>query len=209
MASNDLLPREVAQTILAIVRVNSLREYHPRQSADASSHSSIAHCATEASETYVTLRMRCYERCGDATARIVGVTPKQRLERACERRGRSVVVKGCVDLLRGEELDDDFIIVLGGAHGVSVFEGSDGGRDGYWPRVWAVRGLLHVRDAATPDIVRATSHSSWRVREMAAKVVARHLVDEALPAVVDLRGDLVARVRAAATRVVIALTSAV
>jgi hypothetical protein len=58
----------------------------------------------------------------------------------------------------------------GGEHGVSILEG----RDGYWPSVWAVRGLLHVwDDDATTEAVRAMAHSSWRVREMAAKVVAR------------------------------------
>ena len=85
------------------------------------------------------------------------------------------MVKGCVDLLRGAEVDDDFIVVLGGEHGVAILEGRDGGRDGYWPSVWAVRGLLHVwDDVATTETVRAMAHSSWRVREMAAKVVARH-----------------------------------
>lgn len=137
------------------------------------------------------------------------MTPKQRLERECELRGRSDVVKDCVDLLCGEDFDDDFIVVLGGAHGVRILEGSDGGRDGYWPCVWAVRGLLHVWDeAATVATIRATVHSSWRVREMAAKVVARHIVDDALDAVVELCGDPVARVRVAADRAVIALTGA-
>ena len=78
------------------------------------------------------------------------------------------MVKGCVDLLRGAEVDD-FIVVLGGEHGVSILEG----RDGYWPSVWAVRAQLHVwDDDATTDAVRATAHSSWRMRGMAAKVVA-------------------------------------
>ena len=135
------------------------------------------------------------------------MTPNQRLERECAERGRAAVVKGCVDLLRGAEVDDDFIIVLGGEHAVGVLEGRDGGREGYWPSVWAVRGLLHVWDeVATTETVRAMAHSSWRVREMAARVVARHHVDDALETVVHLRRDPVLRVRAAADRAVMALT---
>jgi vesicle coat complex subunit len=43
---------------------------------------------------------------------------------------------------------------------------------------------------------------------MAAKVIARHLVDEALPSVVLLQRDPNARVRQAAYRAVTRLTSA-
>jgi hypothetical protein len=43
---------------------------------------------------------------------------------------------------------------------------------------------------------------------MAAKVVARHLVAEAFPAVTDLREDAVPRVRAAADRALVRLTHA-
>jgi hypothetical protein len=139
----------------------------------------------------------------EVTARIVEMTPKRRLERERAHPGRAAVVQGCVDLLRGAEVDDDFIVVLGGEHGVSILEG----RDSYWPSVWAVRGLLHVwDDDATTEAVRAMAHSSWRVRKMAAKVVARHHVDDALETVVHLRRDPVLRVRAAADRAVIALT---
>src|ERR1035437_8669613 len=97
------------------------------------------------------------------------MTPNQRLERERAHRGRAAVVQGCVDLVRGAE-GDDFSGVLGGEHGVSILEG----RDGYWPSVWAVRGLLHVwDDDATTETVRAMAHSSWRVREMAAKEIGR------------------------------------
>jgi hypothetical protein len=50
--------------------------------------------------------------------------------------------------------------------------------------------------------------TEWRVREMAAKVVARHLVGDALPTVTVLRDDPTPRVRAAAHRAVLALTAA-
>jgi hypothetical protein len=60
----------------------------------------------------------------------------------------------------------------------------------------AIRGLLWAWDSAVSIALR---DESWRVREMAAKV-ARHLVGDALPAVVELRDDPVPRVRAAAQR---------
>lgn len=47
---------------------------------------------------------------------------------------------------------------------------------------------------------------AWRVREMAAKVIGRHLLDQALGHVLSLRKDPVARVREAANRAVIRLT---
>ena len=67
----------------------------------------------------------------------------------------------------------------------------------------AARGLLHVwDDVAASSVVQATMDDSWRVREMAAKVIARHAVGDGLDAVVRLQEDPVARVRVAATRAV-------
>lgn len=43
---------------------------------------------------------------------------------------------------------------------------------------------------------------------MAAKVVARHLLGDALPVVAELRDDPLARVRAAASRAVVRLIDA-
>jgi hypothetical protein len=89
-----------------------------------------------------------------------------------------------------------------------VLDGWNGGKTGHWPRVWAARGLLHAwDDAATEAITRATKDEAWRVREMAAKVVARHQVGDALGAVAALRDDEVPRVRAAAGRAVVRLTA--
>jgi HEAT repeat protein len=74
--------------------------------------------------------------------------------------------------------------------------------------VWAARGLLHAWDGrATAVIIQATADDAWRVREMAAKVIARHRVGDALPAVARLRTDPVRRVRAAAERAVVLLTA--
>jgi hypothetical protein len=45
------------------------------------------------------------------------------------------------------------------------------------------------------------------VRELAAKVVARHRIDDALSAMADLQEDPVPRVRSAAGRALAALTA--
>jgi hypothetical protein len=138
------------------------------------------------------------------------LTPAQRIAAECARRGKAAFIAGCVALLDGRpgDVDDDLILALGGEHGRSVLDGWNGGKTGYWPRVWAARGLLHTwDDAATDAIIRATSDDAWRVRELAAKVIARHRVGDALDAVAALRGDAVPRVRAAAERSLIRLTA--
>jgi hypothetical protein len=138
-----------------------------------------------------------------SVASIWGVTPRQSVESECERRGRSAVIAGCVDVLEGRDVDDAFVVALGGPSAEYVLSGREGGKSGYWPRVWAARGLLYVwNDDATPAVVRATTDQAWRVREMAAKVIARHGLGGALSPVAGLRGDPVARVRAAAERAV-------
>lgn len=76
----------------------------------------------------------------------------------------------------------------------------------YWLRVWAARGLLWAwDDLAFPCLAHALDDDAWRVREMALKVVARHKLDEALTAVVDLQDDPVPRVRSAAARALVRL----
>ena len=134
------------------------------------------------------------------------MTPRQSIDAECRRRGRSALTSGCVDLLEGREVDDGLVLALGGEAAKYVLSGHEGGKDGYWPRVWAARGLLHVwDDRATAAIVRAATDDAWRVREMAAKVVARHKIDDALSAMADLQGDDVPRVRSAAGRAIAAL----
>jgi hypothetical protein len=134
-------------------------------------------------------------------ATIWGMTPKQSLLLECDRRGRSDCVRECIAILGGHTVDAEFLRVIGGPSAESVLDGRDGGLDGYWPRVWAARGLLHVwDDVATDAIIAATTNDSWRVREMSAKVIARHHVAPAIDAVVTLLEDDNARVRTAARR---------
>ena len=129
------------------------------------------------------------------------MTPRERVLAECRHRGRDLVTAGCVDLLEGRSgtVDDALVAALGGEAAEYVLAGEEGGKTGYWPRVWAARGLIHTwDDSATAAIIYATRDSSWRVREMAARVVARHHVQEAHQAMTELRGDEIPRVRAAA-----------
>jgi hypothetical protein len=142
----------------------------------------------------------------------VSVTPRLRITAERDRRGAGPLAADCVALLEGhhpDEVSDALIIVLGGEGGVSILDGAAGCRNGYWPRVWAARGLLHAwHPAATAAVIGATGDEAWRVREMAAKVIARHRVGDAFDAVAALRTDPVERVRAAAARAVTVLTAA-
>jgi hypothetical protein len=74
--------------------------------------------------------------------------------------------------------------------------------------VWGTRGLLWVwDDTAASELRVALSDDAWRVREMAFKVISRHLLGEFLPDVAAGRDDAVARVRAEADRALARLTA--
>ena len=146
-------------------------------------------------------------------------TPRERIAAECASGGRAALIAGCVALLDGrpDDADDRLITVLGGQAAGHVLDGGEGGRSGYWPRVWAARGLLHAwldhaaetgaaPCEATDAIIGALGDHAWRVREMAAKVVAAHRIGRALDAVAALRDDPNPRVREAAERAVVLLT---
>jgi hypothetical protein len=134
-------------------------------------------------------------------------TPRESIELECARRGTRQVAAGCIALLAGREVDDGLLVALAGpASGVVLNDGPKQ-RNQYWRRVWGARGLLYAWDEQAEDaIVGALADEHWRVREMAAKVIARHQVDDGLDAVTGLRADQVARVRSAADRAVARLT---
>jgi HEAT repeat protein len=135
-----------------------------------------------------------------------GLTPRQSIDAECARRGKSAVVAGCTALLAGHDADPGLVIALGGPAAPRVISGED---KQYWLRVWAARGLLWAwDDAAVASVTAALRDDHWRVREMACKVIARHQVGDALPAVVELHDDPVARVRGAAARAMVLLTAA-
>jgi hypothetical protein len=135
-----------------------------------------------------------------------GMTPRQSIEVECARRGTHEVVTRCVAILSGEEIDEETLLALAGPAAAVVLRGGEGGVTGYWPRVWAMRGLLYAWDESAIAVVVSSVHDeSWRVREMGAKVVARHRVDDALEEMVTLASDPVLRVHRAANRALIRL----
>jgi hypothetical protein len=137
------------------------------------------------------------------------LTPRQSIEIECARRGRDQVIDGCVALLRGRDVDDGLIMALAGPAGLVVINDGPAQRNQYWGRVWGARGLLYAFDERAADaIIDALRDEHWRVREMAAKVIARHKLGVAVPAIAELRDDPVPRVRAASERALVVLTAA-
>ncbi|HUA30235.1 MAG TPA: HEAT repeat domain-containing protein [Streptosporangiaceae bacterium] len=135
------------------------------------------------------------------------LSPRQSVERECERRGEDQVVARCVALLRGGETDLEFARAIGGPAADSVLGPHPRRDQRYFLRVWAARALLYAwDDAAAKAVIAAADDEAWRVREMAAKVVARRGLGEALAAVAALQRDPVPRVRAAAARALAVLT---
>jgi HEAT repeat protein len=119
------------------------------------------------------------------------------------------VVAGCTQLLAGADADEKLVMALGGPHARRVLDHGPDSDQWYWLRVWAARGLLWVWDDNGLEALRhALGDPAWRVREMATKVVVRHLLGDLLTAVAELRADPVPRVRAAAGRALAVLTNA-
>jgi HEAT repeat protein len=123
--------------------------------------------------------------------------------------GIHAVVDMCLALLDGNtdyELLPLPLSYLGGAHAVSALERDPQlaarGQD-FWPRVWAARGLRYVwLSYAEPGVVAALPDPAWRVREMAAKVVAQRELASAADALVPLLTGGTPRVRVAAIRAI-------
>jgi HEAT repeat protein len=133
------------------------------------------------------------------TSSVWGVTPRDSIDAACRDRGKPEVVAGCIALLTGGDADVALVRSLGGPHADWALD--HGPEHRYWLRVWAARGLLWAwDDVAIPAVTAALADDSWRVREMALKVVARHRVDDALEAVTERADDPVPRVRTAAAK---------
>jgi hypothetical protein len=108
-----------------------------------------------------------------------------------------------VGILDGGEVDEAMLLALAGPSAEGVLQGREGGLDGYWPRVWAMRGFLYAwNESAVAVVINGAHDEHWRVREMSAKVVGRHQVVEAVAAMETLRNDPSPRVRAAADRAI-------
>lgn len=138
-----------------------------------------------------------------------GVTPRESIERECGRRGHEAFVSGCLALLAGREVDPELILALGGPGSARWADPQEESGPDYWLRVWAARGLLWAWDErATPAVIVALDDPVWRVREMAAKIAARHYLGDALPQLQALQDDSASRVRAAADRAVTRIVAA-
>ncbi len=112
-----------------------------------------------------------------------------------------------MELLSGGDADAELILALGGPPARWVVTGEPSGPP-YWLRVWAARGLLWAwDDVALQSLEAALSDEAWRVREMALRVVARHKLENTLLTVVELQEDPAARVRAAASRALMRISS--
>ncbi len=134
-----------------------------------------------------------------------GRTPRENIEKECANRGKGALVAGCIDLLKGHDVDAELVLALGGPPARWVVTGEPAGPP-YWLRVWALRGLLWAwDDVALPSVKAALHDDAWRVREMALRVVARHRLEGAATTTADLQGDPNARVRAAAARALVRL----
>jgi HEAT repeat protein len=122
------------------------------------------------------------------------------VQQACSRLGEYEVALWCAEMLVGRALpDDERLVWLGGAHAEAFLEGRE--KSPYWPRVWAARALLYAwTPQAGPAVVAALGDDSWRVREMALKVVRLREIGEAADVAAGLVGDEVERVRKAAVR---------
>ncbi len=137
------------------------------------------------------------------------MTPRQSVEQECTRRGEADVVAACVVLLAGGDVDRSFVFAIGGPAAQSVLGPHPRQDQRYFLRVWAARALLYAwDDSAQPALLSALTDESWRVREMAAKVVAKREIGDALSVVAQMSTDPVPRVRAAAARATAILTAA-
>ena len=137
------------------------------------------------------------------------MTPRQSVEQECARRGEADVAAACMVLLAGGDVDRPFIFAIGGPAAESVLGPHPRQDQRYFLRVWAARALLYAWDeSAQAAVLTALADESWRVREMAAKVVAKRVLGDALPIVAGMNDDPVPRVRAAAARATAILTAA-
>jgi HEAT repeat protein len=133
--------------------------------------------------------------------------PRRSVEALGEELGRDAVINACVALVEGRDVDGRIIHALGGPPARWAVVGGEPGPD-YWLRVWALRGLLWLwDDAATSTMVVALTDEAWRVREMAAKVAARHRINDAHAVLLTLRDDPSARVRASVARAIASIAT--
>ncbi|MGH9020764.1 MAG: hypothetical protein ACRDV0_07065 [Acidimicrobiales bacterium] len=134
------------------------------------------------------------------------MTPRDAVVALVAARGLDWVVTQCVNAATGESVDEDLVRGLVGGHADLILSGREGGIEGYWPRVWALRALLYAwLDRASLAVRDALDDESWRAREMALKVAVRRRVEVDEGSLDRLLADPVERVRAAARRLDVTL----
>ncbi|MHA3684942.1 HEAT repeat domain-containing protein [Leucobacter sp. HY1908] len=127
----------------------------------------------------------------------VSISPKLRMEVAVKYYGEAEVIDRALSLMDGNNEGEDFLLFVGGEHAQGIL---DGAPVLYWPELWGLRALLYVwHDKATPAVVNALHNTAWRVREMAARVIAARELPAATE-LTELLGDDTPRVRIAAAR---------
>lgn len=109
--------------------------------------------------------------------------------------------------MRRDPVDPQLVLALGGPGADKLLDGQPHA-DSYFLRVWGLRGLLWAwDDTALPELRLALGDEAWRVREMAFKVIARHLLGDFVPDAAAARDDPAPRVRHAAHRALMSLTA--
>ncbi len=134
----------------------------------------------------------------------LGGSPAERVALGVQRWGEQRFVELCVELQRTMSWRDepDLLSYIAGLHGRRFVEFGPG-RQGYWLRTWPLRAFLYAwTDDAAPTVLAALADEHWRVREMAGKVAVRREIGEAADGAYRLLNDPIARVRAAAARVI-------
>lgn len=129
----------------------------------------------------------------------VDESPATRIAAAVAQFGERAVADRAAALLTGANEGEEFLLWVGGRHAQGILDGAPAL---YWPEVWGARALLYAWDDVVGPAVEAGLHNqAWRVREMCCRVT----VERELPyaaAAASLLSDEVARVRAAAARVI-------
>ncbi|KQQ00921.1 hypothetical protein ASG06_14420 [Rathayibacter sp. Leaf185] len=121
------------------------------------------------------------------------------------REGERNVARRSAALLTGGYEGESFLLTVGGEHAEGILKGAP---SLYWPELWGARALLYVWDDDAAEAVTAgLANTSWRVREMCARVCAERLLG-GQKKLTRLTTDAHPRVRAAGARALSAVAVA-
>ncbi|MCM6764280.1 HEAT repeat domain-containing protein [Rathayibacter sp. ZW T2_19] len=130
---------------------------------------------------------------------------EERLRAQVAREGERTVALRSAALLTGGYEGESFLLVVGGEHADGVLKGAP---SLYWPELWGARALLYVWDDEAADaVVAGLANSSWRVREMCARVCTERVLG-GQKKLARLTTDEHPRVRSAGARALLAVATA-